>query len=96
MRLQLDSSSGNTDPTKAGGIGQAAALADSGSDSRRIGSSVSGAQDSIQISGASTALNRLATDRTARIQQLTTAVQSGAYQLSSLQVGSAIVEYAAS
>jgi anti-sigma28 factor (negative regulator of flagellin synthesis) len=38
-------------------------------------------------------LNSLAADRAARIQQLTSAVQSGSYQVSSSFIGSAIVEH---
>jgi anti-sigma28 factor (negative regulator of flagellin synthesis) len=96
MRLQLDTALSGADSTKSDAIGQPAAAGDSGSDSRRVGSSVSGAQDSIQISGPSSALNRMATDRAARIQQLTSAVQGGSYQVSSAKVGSAIVDHAAS
>ena len=96
MRLQLDSVLSGADSTKPGAIGQPAAAGDSGSGAGRIGSSASGTQDSIQISGPSSALNRLATDRVVRIQQLTSAVQGGSYQVSSAKVGRAIVEHATS
>jgi hypothetical protein len=59
-----------------------------------VASGLSGGGDSIQISGASSALSRLAADRAAQIQQLTSAVQGGSYQVSGSLVGSAIVEHA--
>jgi anti-sigma28 factor (negative regulator of flagellin synthesis) len=89
MRLQLDSTAAGG----PGGVGKAAPAGGSGSNSNRIGPSSSGSGDSIEISGASSALNRLASDRAAQIQQLTSAVQSGSYQVSSALVGSAIVEH---
>ena len=89
MRLQLDSTSAGG----PGGVGQATPAGGSSSSSNRIGPGSSGSGDSIQISGASSALNRLAADRAAQIQQLTSAVQSGSYQVSSSLVGNAIVEH---
>jgi anti-sigma28 factor (negative regulator of flagellin synthesis) len=89
MRLQLDS----TPAGGAGGVSQATPAGGLGSNSNRVGAGSSGSGDSIQISGASSALNRLAADRTAQIQQLTSAVQSGSYQVSSSLIGSAIVEH---
>ena len=89
MRLQLDS----TQAGGPGGVGQAAPAGGPGSSSNRLGPGSSGSGDSIQISGASSALNSLAADRAARIQQLTSAVQSGSYQVSSSFIGSAIVEH---
>jgi anti-sigma28 factor (negative regulator of flagellin synthesis) len=89
MRLQLDSTAAGG----PGGVGQTIPAGGSGSNSNRVGASSSGSGDSIQISGASSALNRLAADRTAQIQQLTSAVQNGSYQVSSSLIGSAIVEH---
>ena len=89
MRLQLDSS-----VTGAGDAGQATAVGGAGSNSRRVGYGGSGGQDSIQISGASSALNTFSSDRAARIAQLTTAVQNGSYQVSSSAVSRAIVDQA--
>ena len=89
MRLQLDT----TQAGGPGGVGQAVPAGGPGSSSSRIGPGSSGSGDSIQISGASSALNRLAADRAAQIQQLTSAVQSGSYQVSSSLVGNAIVEH---
>lgn len=94
MRLQLDSSLTGTDSTRPGEIGHTAATGVSGAESRRIGSSASGGQDSIQISGASTALNRLNVDRAARMQQLTTAVQSGSYNVPGSRIAGSMVEHA--
>jgi Anti-sigma-28 factor, FlgM len=95
MRIQLDS----IQPGGAGGVGgigdvgQAAPAGGSGPGANRVGTGGPGAADSIQISGASSALNRLAADRTGQIQQLTSAVQSGSYQVSSALVGGAIVDH---
>lgn len=89
MRIQLDSS-----VTGAGDAGQAVSVGGPGSDSRRVGYGSSGAQDSIQISGASNALSSFSSDRAARIAQLTTAVQNGSYQVSSSAVSQAIVDQA--
>ncbi len=89
MRLQLDSTSAGG----PGGVGQATPAGGSPSSSNRIAPGSSGSGDSIQISGASSALNRLAADRAAQIQQLTSAVQSGSYQVSSSLVSNSIVEH---
>lgn len=94
MRLQLDSALTGTGITRPEESGQTAPAGGSGADSRRIGNSPGG--DSIQISGPSSALNRLSTDRTARIEQLTALVQGGSYQVSSAGVGHSIVEDAVS
>lgn len=90
MRLQLDSALNRTEIGQTGGVGA------SNADSRRTGSGALGAQDSIQISGASSALNSLNADRAARIQQLTSAVQSGTYNLSSSLIAGAMVNHATS
>lgn len=86
MRLQLDS-------TQLSTVGNQATegVADSGQASRAAASRSAGAGDSISLSGASNALNQFAADRTARIQQLTAAVQNGTYQVSSSALSSAIV-----
>ena len=94
MRLQLDSSS--TGPARSGETAPSTPVVGSGSDSRRIGSDNSGAQDSIRISGASGVLNQVFTDRAARIQELTSLVQTGKYEVSSGSVSNAIVEHALS
>lgn len=90
MRLQLDSALNGAEIGQTGGAGAPDA------NSRRTGFENFGAQDSIQISGASSALNRLDTDRAARIQQLTSAVQSGTYSVSSSLIAGAMVNHAVS
>jgi Anti-sigma-28 factor, FlgM len=89
MRLHLDTSS--LGPSRAGNAGQTAPAGGLG-DSRKIGSSTSGAEDSIRISGASDALSRVFADRTARITQLTAAVQSGRYEAPSGAISRSIVD----
>jgi anti-sigma28 factor (negative regulator of flagellin synthesis) len=87
MILQLDSTVAKPgDPNPVGSAGGPSRS--SGRDS-----SGSGAQDSIRISGASSALNRLAADRTAHIQQLTASVQNGSYSVSAAAVAGAIVTH---
>jgi hypothetical protein len=95
MRLQLDPAATGTGITGAGETGQTVPAGASGSDSRRIGGDFAGA-DSIQISGPSSALNRLSADRAARIQQLTAQVGSGSYNVPASEVSQAIVGHAAS
>jgi anti-sigma28 factor (negative regulator of flagellin synthesis) len=90
MRLQLDPASTGTGITGPGETGQSAPVGGTNADARRIGGSTAGG-DSIQISGASNALNSLSADRAARIQQLTAQVQGGSYQVSSSLVSRAIV-----
>jgi anti-sigma28 factor (negative regulator of flagellin synthesis) len=96
MRLQLDSTTVGSEATKSGAILQSPAAEGADSASSRVSSTVYGGQDSIQISGASSAVNRAETDRAAHIQQLTAAIQGGSYNVSSARVSSAIVDYATS
>jgi anti-sigma28 factor (negative regulator of flagellin synthesis) len=85
MRLQLDS-------TQLSSVDNRAAEAVSGNgQSSRAAYSRAGSGDTISLSGASNALNQFATHRAARIQQLTAAVQSGSYNVSSSALSSAIV-----
>ncbi|MDP9054955.1 MAG: hypothetical protein M3N93_11745 [Acidobacteriota bacterium] len=95
MRLHLDTAVTGTAVSEPGESGKAAAVGSSrpGLD-QTIGSSFPG--DSIQISGASSALNRLSTDRSLRLQQLTASVQGGTYSFSGAQVSRALVEDAVS
>jgi hypothetical protein len=93
MRLQLDTVPTATGTTRSGESGPTVPVGGTGADSTRIRGD-SSAGDSIQISGPSSALNRLAVDRAARIHQLSALVQSGSYQVSGAQVGRAIVEHA--
>lgn len=91
MRLQLDSSS--VAPGNAAG---AAPAESSGQSGRSAGADASKTQDSSSISGTSSLLNNLSTQRAARIQQLTNQVQSGSYQVSSAAVSHALVGQAIS
>jgi len=89
MRLQLNTSVSNASES-------APAAPANGSPSRggtRVGDS-SGSRDSISVSGASAALNALSSQRGSRIQQLSAAVQSGQYGVSSAALSSAIVSHA--
>jgi hypothetical protein len=95
MRLQLDSALTGAGVGRSGEAGQSIAVGGPGGDSNRIQSGSPGT-DSIQISGPSSALNRLSADRAVRIQQLTSSVQSGSYQVSGALVGRAIVDHAVS
>jgi anti-sigma28 factor (negative regulator of flagellin synthesis) len=94
MRLQLDPALTGTGITGPGETGQAAPVGGINSNASRIGGSTSSGDsggDSIQISGASNALNSLSADRAARIQQLTAQVQGGFYRVSASLVSRAIV-----
>lgn len=95
MRLQLDSALTGAGITGTGETSQTVPAGGSGADSGRIGFNSAGT-DSIQISGASSALNQFSADRTERIQQLTALVQGGSYQVPGSQVGGAIVADAVS
>lgn len=96
MRLQLDPALTGTGITGAGETGQTVPPgAGSGFDSRGIGGDSAGA-DSIQISGPSSALNLLSSDRAARLQQLTALVQTGSYNVAGSKVSQAIVGHAVS
>ena len=53
-------------------------------------------QDSVALSGPSAALSRLAADRAARVQQLSAAVRSGSYSVSSAAIGSALLRHSTS
>jgi hypothetical protein len=93
MRLQLDTALTGTGVTGAGETGQTVPPGSGSGSGSRIGGDSAGG-DSIQISGPSSALNLLSTDRAARIQQLTDQVGSGSYNVSSPRVSQAIVGYA--
>jgi len=91
MRLQLNTSVSNA--SEAAPSSPAGGSASRGS--TRAGD-ISGSGDSTSVSSASAALNALSGERSNRIQQLSAAVQSGQYQVSSAALGSAIVSHAAS
>lgn len=95
MRLQLDTALTGTGVAGPGEAGQAGSAGTARSDPSRSSGGASGG-DSIQISGPSSALNRLSADRSARLEQLSALVQGGTYQVQSAQVSRALVEHAAS
>lgn len=95
MRLQLDSS-----VLTQGGSGQLSSAAAAVQPQKeavpagyRSAESI-GSGDSIGISGPSTALSRLSTERAARIQQLTAAVRSDTYRVPASALSSSIVTQA--
>lgn len=94
IRLQLDST------VTSGSVGQTGAAEQTGSvgASRGAGRVSTGSNntDNVRISGPSSALNQLATDRSARIEQLTALVQGGSYDVSSAKVGRSVVSDAVS
>jgi hypothetical protein len=84
MRLQLDSSIPNS---SISGPGEPAVTAGS----RGADRNVAEARDSTSISGTSSILSSLSADRAARIQQLTSLVQSGTYDVPSASISRSIV-----
>jgi anti-sigma28 factor (negative regulator of flagellin synthesis) len=91
MRLEIDSATSQTQD--AGGVSSAGAY---GASSRAALADAAN-RDSAQVSGTSQILNNLATDRAARIQQLTLAVRNGTYNVpGALIAKSMISETAAS
>jgi anti-sigma28 factor (negative regulator of flagellin synthesis) len=86
MRLQLDSS-----PIGTGNVGGTAPAEPTGHSARSGGASAPGTQDSSSVSGISSLLNDLSTQRAARIQQLTGLVQSGSYNVSSTAISHSLV-----
>jgi anti-sigma28 factor (negative regulator of flagellin synthesis) len=94
MRIHLDPAT--THPVAAPPVdtSQAASIAAASSTAiRGPGNSASG--DSIAISGTSAALSQIANQRAARLESLSAAVSSGAYQVSSSAISGAIVAHAA-
>jgi anti-sigma28 factor (negative regulator of flagellin synthesis) len=88
MRLHLDSSISGPADTRASSV----TAGGSSSTARSAGGG--GSRDSISISGTATALNQIAADRATRIQQISDAVRSGVYQVSSATIASAMVTQA--
>ena len=85
MRLEVDSAT--IRPQDTGGVTAAGAY---GSHSR-AGVSNTGSSDSAQVSGTSQLLNSLSAERSSRIQQLSAAVRSGTYNVSSAAIGKALI-----
>lgn len=97
MRLQLDSAStGPGERIGSAGVSGGANVGSSGSAAPRDASSAGGLQDSSSVSGTSTLLNNLSSERAVRVQQLTSLVQGGTYQISSAAVSQALVGQAIS
>lgn len=95
MRLHLDSTvSTRADVGQATPLGSTPSVA--GSKSEALQTSGSGSQDSISISGPSSAINRLTSDRTARIDQIAASVRNGSYQIASSTLSNAIVAHSIS
>jgi anti-sigma28 factor (negative regulator of flagellin synthesis) len=95
MRLHLDSTTpppADTVPGVAPGGSVVPSGAASTSDTQRN----SRAQDSISISGPSSAFNRLTADRASRVEQVAASVRAGSYQIASSTLSSAIVAQAIS
>ena len=90
MRLQLDSTSlGST------GASQISSTENAGHGLKNsTASSASASGDSISISTTSNILGRASASRAARLEQLTQAVQSGTYRVSTAAVSRAIVSNA--
>ena len=94
MRLHLNSPAptpADTAPGGAQGVAQGASVVPSGAASPSDVQRNSGSQDSIAISGPSSAFNRLTTDRASRVEQVAASVRAGSYQISSSTLSSAIV-----
>jgi anti-sigma28 factor (negative regulator of flagellin synthesis) len=95
MRLHLDSGVAATGITGGAEAGQTESVSGARGGSGGSGT-LSAGGDSIQLSGPSAILNRLSADRAGRIQQLTSLVQSGSYNVSSSQISRALVDHAVS
>jgi anti-sigma28 factor (negative regulator of flagellin synthesis) len=99
MRLHHDSASTvQVDSAQTSAVGSSGSVAGAGSGSKAgvQRGEAAGSQDSIAISGPSSALNRLTGDRATRIEQLTAAVRAGSYQIGSSALSSSIVNHAVS
>ena len=95
MRLHLNSTT-PADTTQAQGVAPGASVVPSRTASTSDVQRTSGSQDSIAISGPSSAFNRLTTDRASRVEQVAALVRAGSYQISSSTLSSAIVAHAIS
>jgi anti-sigma28 factor (negative regulator of flagellin synthesis) len=97
MRLHLNSQASTpADTAQTAPAGSPGSISQSASSSQVKASAGSGSQDSIAISGPSSALASLTADRAARIDQITASVHAGTYQISSAALSGAIVAHAAS
>jgi anti-sigma28 factor (negative regulator of flagellin synthesis) len=97
MRLHLNSTTPTpADTAQAQGVAPGASVVPSRTASTSDAQRSSGSQDSIAISGPSSAFNRLTTDRASRVEQVAALVRAGSYQISSSTLSSAIVAHAIS
>jgi anti-sigma28 factor (negative regulator of flagellin synthesis) len=100
MRLHLDtgSTAGAADTSNASSPLAGAAKPSSGLNTSAAGNSTSQSpnlQDNVAVSSASNAWSASFSDRSARVAQLTAAVQGGTYRVSSAAVSQSIVASAA-
>jgi hypothetical protein len=99
MRLHLNSTTPppvDTSQSGAQGVASGSSVVSSGAASTSRAQQGSGSQDSIAISGPSSAFNRLTTDRASRLEQVAASVRSGSYQIASSTLSSAIVAHSIS
>jgi anti-sigma28 factor (negative regulator of flagellin synthesis) len=99
MRLHLNSAAPTPVDTSQGGaqgVAPGASVVQSGATSTARAQQSSGSQDSIAISGPSSAFNRLTTDRASRVEQVAALVRAGSYQVASSTLSSAIVAHSIS
>jgi anti-sigma28 factor (negative regulator of flagellin synthesis) len=99
MRLHLNPTTTTPADTAQGGtqgVARGSSVAPSGAASTSDAQRSSGSQDSIAISGPSSAFNRLTTDRASRVEQVAALVRAGSYQISSSTLSSAIVGHSIS
>jgi anti-sigma28 factor (negative regulator of flagellin synthesis) len=89
MRLQLDPAITGAGIGRTGEAEQSQPVSGGGGPSRNAGRTLGA--DSVSISSASSAFNQFATERSARIEQLTALVQGGSYGVSSAKVGQRVV-----
>ena len=99
MRLHLNSTTPTPADTALGGaqgVAPGASVVPSGAASTSDVQRSSGSQDTIAISGPSSAFNRLTTDRASRVDQVAALVRAGSYQIASSTLSSAIVAHSIS
>lgn len=98
MRLHLNSTPTPVDTAQSGtqGVAPGASVVSSGAALTSDAQRSSGSQDSIAISGPSSAFNRLTTDRASRVERVAASVRAGTYQITSSTLSSAIVGYSIS
>lgn len=82
MRLQLESQIGHA--------GQAAPATGAGSQPGTGRDKRASSDDSVRVSSLSTTLSQLASDRSARVQQITRSLAAGTYSIAGSSIASAI------